>query len=182
MYLPLELVAGIDGPMAGFSHPEMLAGVYRLFTARARGGGERHVRPLSAAPVLRSPGRLGCRGAQGSHAATRAQSSTPQCAPRTQAHQGRPGRNRHAGQARRESRCRSGLPCRKPHSHIEGDSHDIDRSQAAQGADRHFRDPRHTLRRAGRVAPRASSRSSIARSAPACTSWSRTATPASSTG
>jgi 4-hydroxy-tetrahydrodipicolinate synthase len=32
MYLPLELARGIDGPMAGFSHPEMLAGVYRLFT------------------------------------------------------------------------------------------------------------------------------------------------------
>ena len=32
MYLPLELGRGIDGPMAGFSHPEMLAGVYRLFT------------------------------------------------------------------------------------------------------------------------------------------------------
>jgi 4-hydroxy-tetrahydrodipicolinate synthase len=32
MYLPLELGRGIDGPMAGFSHPEMLAGVYKLFT------------------------------------------------------------------------------------------------------------------------------------------------------
>ncbi len=31
MFLPLELGRGIDGPMAGFSHPEMLAGVYRLF-------------------------------------------------------------------------------------------------------------------------------------------------------
>lgn len=27
--LPLELGRGIDGPMAGFSHPEMLSGVYR---------------------------------------------------------------------------------------------------------------------------------------------------------
>ena len=27
-----KLGRGIDGPMAGFSHPEMLAGVYRLFT------------------------------------------------------------------------------------------------------------------------------------------------------
>ena len=32
MYLPLELARGIDGPMAGFSYPEMLAGVYKLFT------------------------------------------------------------------------------------------------------------------------------------------------------
>jgi 4-hydroxy-tetrahydrodipicolinate synthase len=31
MFLPLELGRGIDGPMAGFSHPEMLSGVYRLF-------------------------------------------------------------------------------------------------------------------------------------------------------
>ena len=30
MYLPLELARGIDGPMAGFSYPEMLSGVYRL--------------------------------------------------------------------------------------------------------------------------------------------------------
>jgi len=32
LYLPYELGRGIDGPMAGFSHPEMLAGVYRLYT------------------------------------------------------------------------------------------------------------------------------------------------------
>jgi 4-hydroxy-tetrahydrodipicolinate synthase len=32
VYLPLELARGIDGPMAGFSHPEMLSGVYRLYT------------------------------------------------------------------------------------------------------------------------------------------------------
>jgi len=31
VYLPLELARGIDGPMAGFSHPEMLSGVYRLY-------------------------------------------------------------------------------------------------------------------------------------------------------
>lgn len=30
MFLPLELGRGIDGPMAGFSHPEMLSGVFRL--------------------------------------------------------------------------------------------------------------------------------------------------------
>jgi 4-hydroxy-tetrahydrodipicolinate synthase len=30
MYLPLELQRGADGPMAGFSHPEMLSQVYRL--------------------------------------------------------------------------------------------------------------------------------------------------------
>lgn len=30
MFLPLEMGRGIDGPMAGFSHPEMLAGVYQL--------------------------------------------------------------------------------------------------------------------------------------------------------
>jgi 4-hydroxy-tetrahydrodipicolinate synthase len=30
MYLPLELDRGVDGPMAGFSYPEMLSGVYRL--------------------------------------------------------------------------------------------------------------------------------------------------------
>lgn len=30
IYLPLELARGIDGPMAGFSHPEMLSQVYRL--------------------------------------------------------------------------------------------------------------------------------------------------------
>lgn len=30
MFLPLEMGRGIDGPMAGFSHPEMLSGVYRL--------------------------------------------------------------------------------------------------------------------------------------------------------
>jgi 4-hydroxy-tetrahydrodipicolinate synthase len=32
LYLPYEMGRGIDGPMAGFSHPEMLSGVYRLFT------------------------------------------------------------------------------------------------------------------------------------------------------
>jgi len=31
MFLPLELGRGIDGPMAGFSHPEMLSSVYRLY-------------------------------------------------------------------------------------------------------------------------------------------------------
>ena len=31
MFLPLEMGRGADGPMAGFSHPEMLSGVYRLF-------------------------------------------------------------------------------------------------------------------------------------------------------
>lgn len=31
MFLPLELGRGIDGPMAGFSHPEMLSGVYQLY-------------------------------------------------------------------------------------------------------------------------------------------------------
>ena len=30
MYLPLELDRGADGPMSGFSYPEMLAGVYAL--------------------------------------------------------------------------------------------------------------------------------------------------------
>ncbi|MFT3720030.1 dihydrodipicolinate synthase family protein [Pseudorhodoferax sp.] len=30
MFLPLEMGRGIDGPMAGFSHPEMLSQVYRL--------------------------------------------------------------------------------------------------------------------------------------------------------
>ncbi|MFC3340062.1 dihydrodipicolinate synthase family protein [Paracandidimonas soli] len=33
MFLPLELGRGIDGPMAGFSHPEMLSSVYNLYTA-----------------------------------------------------------------------------------------------------------------------------------------------------
>lgn len=33
LYLPWEMARGIDGPMAGFSHPEVLSGVYRLFTA-----------------------------------------------------------------------------------------------------------------------------------------------------
>lgn len=33
MFLPLELGRGIDGPMAGFSHPEMLSGVYHHFKA-----------------------------------------------------------------------------------------------------------------------------------------------------
>lgn len=32
LYLPYEMGRGIDGPMAGFSHPEMLSGVYRLYT------------------------------------------------------------------------------------------------------------------------------------------------------
>ncbi|HEX7892092.1 MAG TPA: dihydrodipicolinate synthase family protein [Ramlibacter sp.] len=32
MFLPLEMGRGIDGPMSGFSHPEMLSGVYRLYT------------------------------------------------------------------------------------------------------------------------------------------------------
>lgn len=32
LYLPYEMARGIDGPMAGFSHPEMLSGVYRLYT------------------------------------------------------------------------------------------------------------------------------------------------------
>jgi 4-hydroxy-tetrahydrodipicolinate synthase len=31
LYLPYEMGRGIDGPMAGFSHPEMLSGVYRLY-------------------------------------------------------------------------------------------------------------------------------------------------------
>jgi 4-hydroxy-tetrahydrodipicolinate synthase len=31
LYLPYEMARGIDGPMAGFSHPEMLSGVYRLY-------------------------------------------------------------------------------------------------------------------------------------------------------
>lgn len=33
MFLPLEMGRGIDGPMAGFSHPEMLSQVYALHTA-----------------------------------------------------------------------------------------------------------------------------------------------------
>lgn len=33
MFLPLEMGRGIDGPMAGFSHPEMLSQVYTLYTA-----------------------------------------------------------------------------------------------------------------------------------------------------
>ncbi|WP_159994194.1 dihydrodipicolinate synthase family protein [Roseomonas sp. 18066] len=33
LYLPHELGRGIDGPMAGFSHPEMLSGVWRLHKA-----------------------------------------------------------------------------------------------------------------------------------------------------
>jgi 4-hydroxy-tetrahydrodipicolinate synthase len=33
MFLPLELGRGIDGPMAGFSHPEMLSKVYELHTS-----------------------------------------------------------------------------------------------------------------------------------------------------
>jgi 4-hydroxy-tetrahydrodipicolinate synthase len=31
LYLPYEMARAIDGPMAGFSHPEMLSGVYRLY-------------------------------------------------------------------------------------------------------------------------------------------------------
>jgi 4-hydroxy-tetrahydrodipicolinate synthase len=31
LYLPYEMARGIDGPMAGFSHPEMLSGVYQLY-------------------------------------------------------------------------------------------------------------------------------------------------------
>jgi 4-hydroxy-tetrahydrodipicolinate synthase len=31
LYLPYEMARGIDGPMAGCSHPEVLSGVYRLF-------------------------------------------------------------------------------------------------------------------------------------------------------
>ena len=30
MFLPLEMGRGVDGPMSGFSHPEMLSGVYDL--------------------------------------------------------------------------------------------------------------------------------------------------------
>lgn len=33
VYLPQELGRGADGPMAGFSHPEMLSGVYQLHRA-----------------------------------------------------------------------------------------------------------------------------------------------------
>ena len=33
LYLPYEMARGIDGPMAGFSHPEVLSGVYRLHVA-----------------------------------------------------------------------------------------------------------------------------------------------------
>ncbi len=33
VYLPQELERGIDGPMSGFSYPEMLSGVYRLYTS-----------------------------------------------------------------------------------------------------------------------------------------------------
>lgn len=33
MYLPLELSRGVDGPMAGFSYPEMLRDVYQLHQA-----------------------------------------------------------------------------------------------------------------------------------------------------
>ncbi|WP_233233500.1 dihydrodipicolinate synthase family protein [Bordetella sp. LUAb4] len=32
VFLPQELGRGIEGPMAGFSHPEMLSGVYDLYT------------------------------------------------------------------------------------------------------------------------------------------------------
>src|SRR6476659_625212 len=31
LYLPYEMARGIDGPMAGCSHPEMLSGVYKLY-------------------------------------------------------------------------------------------------------------------------------------------------------
>lgn len=31
MFLPLELGRGVDGPMSGFSHPEMISQVYRLY-------------------------------------------------------------------------------------------------------------------------------------------------------
>ncbi|MEJ8847733.1 dihydrodipicolinate synthase family protein [Variovorax rhizosphaerae] len=31
MFLPLEMGRGVDGPMSGFSHPEMLSGVYDLY-------------------------------------------------------------------------------------------------------------------------------------------------------
>ncbi|MEV0616443.1 dihydrodipicolinate synthase family protein [Nonomuraea sp. NPDC050404] len=41
MYLPLELARGADGPMAGFSYPEMLSGVYRRHTAGDLDGAER---------------------------------------------------------------------------------------------------------------------------------------------
>lgn len=41
MYLPYEMGRGIDGPMAGFSHPEMLSGVYRLYTAGDLDGANR---------------------------------------------------------------------------------------------------------------------------------------------
>jgi 4-hydroxy-tetrahydrodipicolinate synthase len=33
VYLPQELARGIDGPMSGFSYPEMLSGVYRRYVA-----------------------------------------------------------------------------------------------------------------------------------------------------
>lgn len=33
VYLPEELGRGADGPMSGFSHPEVLSGVYRLYSA-----------------------------------------------------------------------------------------------------------------------------------------------------
>ncbi|MGR3393517.1 dihydrodipicolinate synthase family protein [Pseudooceanicola nanhaiensis] len=38
LYLPQELERGADGPMAGFSFPEMLSGVYDLMTAGDRAG------------------------------------------------------------------------------------------------------------------------------------------------
>ena len=36
VFLPQELERGIEGPMAGFSHPEMLSGVYALYTQGER--------------------------------------------------------------------------------------------------------------------------------------------------
>jgi 4-hydroxy-tetrahydrodipicolinate synthase len=38
LYLPQELERGADGPMAGFSYPEMLSGVYDLMTGGDRAG------------------------------------------------------------------------------------------------------------------------------------------------
>ena len=37
LYLPQEMERGADGPMAGFSFPEVLSGVYDLITAGKRG-------------------------------------------------------------------------------------------------------------------------------------------------
>ena len=66
VYLPQELERGIDGPMSGFSYPEMLSGVYRLHTAGDVEGAPRPFRSLSAAAQLREPGPVGRRRAQGS--------------------------------------------------------------------------------------------------------------------